>query len=455
MFQRIRGLYPLFLLALTLVAAACAPPTAEEAGGSAPLLKSEPPPVPGATREFAGVHLRYYGDTAGLGAAMDTALAKRFSQDTGVQVEHIRKPQSASETYALYNRFFQAGSADMDVMMLDVIWPGAFANHLLDLGEHLPEARQQHLPQLVANNTVDGRLVAMPEYVDMGLLYYRTDLLEKYGFPGPPRTWTELERMAKTIQDGERPTNPRFYGFVWQGYTYEGLTCNALEWQVSHGGGQVIDPRTKGVEVGNPRALAAFQRAASWIGTISPIGVTSYQEPESLNLFRTGNAAFMRNWPYAFAASGAEGSAVRGRFWVTYLPHEEGYASAACLGGWQISVNRYTKHPEAAVELVRYWTSPDVQAWRAKQGSLLPTIPEVYERRDVQESQGLYAVIPEVLPFSVARPSTATGDLYNEASAIYFQGVSEILQGGDPEFAGAKMERDLKDLMDYLLGPVR
>lgn len=453
MIHRFRTVLPLFLLALALAAVACAPPTAEERTGAAPRLSSQPPPVPGAARKHAGVRLRYYGDAFGLGTTMDAALVARFQEDTGIQVDYIRRPSSASESYALYNRFFQAGSGDMDVMMLDVIWPGAFADHLLDLNPYLAEEKAEHLPQLVANNTVDGRLVAMPEYVDMGLLFYRKDLLEKYGFAGPPRTWQELERMARTIQEGERPANPRFYGYVWQGYTYEGLTCNALEWQVSSGGGRVIDPKTRQIEVSSPRALAAFQRAASWVGTISPLGVTSYQESESLNLFRTGNAAFMRNWPYAFAASGAEGSAVKGRFWVTWLPRDESWdRSAACLGGWQLSVSRYTRNPDAAAELVRYWTCAEVQAWRAKQGSLLPTIPAVYERKDVQESQGLYGVIPEVLPYAVARPSTESGDLYNEVSAIYFQGVAEILQGGDAEFAAAKMERDLKSLMDYLQG---
>ena len=81
----------------------------------------------------------------------------------------------------------------------------------------------------------------MPWFGDYGILYYRTDLLKKYGYKAPPTTWTDLFKMAKKIQDGEQKSNPNFAGFVFQGNSYEGLTCNALEWIASAGGGHIID----------------------------------------------------------------------------------------------------------------------------------------------------------------------------------------------------------------------
>ena len=129
-------------------------------------------------------------------------------------------------------------------MSIDVIWPGDLANNLLDLYQFdgVKEAVASHFPAIVENNTVDGKLVGIPWFTDAGLLYYRTDLLEKYGYDGPPATWTELEDMAKTIQEGERADNPDFWGFVWQGNAYEGLTCDALEWIKSNGGGSIVEP---------------------------------------------------------------------------------------------------------------------------------------------------------------------------------------------------------------------
>lgn len=437
---------------LLLLGLACAP---GEPGAPPPAqtsLRSQPPAVENPNRSLEGATVTFYGEGSGIGMALDRALSTRFTADTGIRVNHVPKPMSSTETYATYNRFFQARSTDVDCMMLDIIWPGAFADHLLDLEPWFSQVKGRHLDEIIRNNTVDGRLVAMPEFGDVGLLYYRTDLLEKYGFSGPPRTWQDLERMARTIQEGERPENPNFYGFVWQGYTYEGLTCNALEWQYSSGGGRILDPDTGAIQVSDPRALEAFSRAAGWIGTISPAGVTSYMEEEGRNLFQTGNAAFLRSWPYVFALVSGEGSKVAGRFGVTFPPRDgrAGGRHAATLGGWQVGVSRYSRNPEAAVEFVRYWTSADAQAWRATEGSYLPTMPEVYKRPEVARAQALYRVIPEVLPYAVARPSSVTRDLYNEVSSIYAQGVAEILQGGEPRFAAARMERDLRSAMDYL-----
>ena len=135
--------------------------------------------------------------------------------------------------------------------------------------------------------------MAIPLFVDTGLLYYRSDLLRKYGFHSPPRTWDELSIVPKVIQTGERRTGQTdFWGFVWQGGDAEALTCNALEWQASEGGGTIIEPnRTITV----PRAVPALERAVSCVGTISPAGVIAYDEDDAFNIWQLENAAFMRS----------------------------------------------------------------------------------------------------------------------------------------------------------------
>ena len=179
---------------------------------------------------------------------------------------------------------------------------GNCAPHAVDLKKYYNDDEiKAYFPRIIENNTIDGKLVSIPVYTDAGLLFYWNDLLEKYGYNAPPKTWEELAAMAKKIQDGERAAGkPGFQGFVFQGRASEGLTCNALEWIYSYGGGSVIEPDKK-ITINNPNAIKALDNAHSWVGTISPAGVTTYDEEEALKIWQAGNAAFMRNWPFAYA----------------------------------------------------------------------------------------------------------------------------------------------------------
>src|SRR6185503_12264416 len=109
----------------------------------------------------------------------------------------------------------------------------------------------------------------------------------------------------------------------FQGASYEGLTCNALEWIASNGGGHVVEPNGA-VSVANKQAEKAVEQAKSWIGSIAPPGVLSYQEEESRGVWQTGNALFMRNWPYAYALGNGEDSPIKGKFEVATLPDGTG-----------------------------------------------------------------------------------------------------------------------------------
>lgn len=410
-----------------------AAPAADPSTGVGEYTLENPPEVfnAEAVKQYAGAELRFFGDAVGLGSQMDQAVLKKFSDATGVQVRLIPRPQDATETYAVYQRLFQARSSEIDVMMVDVIWPGALAPHLLDLSQILGAEAQKHYPTIIENNTVDGRLVAMPWFADFGMLYYRTDLLEKYGFDGPPATWDELEEMSRTVQEGERAAgNAAFWAFVWQGSAYEGLTCNALEWIYTHGGGTILNEDGT-ITVNNPEAVQAINRAGGWVGTISPRGVVSYREEEARNVFQGGNAVFMRNWPYAYAAGQTEDSPIRGKFDVAPLPVGNNGEPAGTVGGWQLGISAYSQNREVAVELVRYMTSPQMQIWRAAVGTFVPTIPEISDDPAVLEAMPFLDKFTDVT--RVTRPSAEAQERYNEVSTIFFQSVNQVLLGKEAE----------------------
>ncbi|HRI93189.1 MAG TPA: extracellular solute-binding protein, partial [Accumulibacter sp.] len=235
--------------------------------------------------------------------------ADAWARKTGHTLKIVTPPNDASERLALYQQLLAARSDRIDVLQVDVIWPGLLGRHLLDLRPYAKGVETQHFPGFVANNTSHGQLLAMPWFANAGLLFYRSDLLHKYGRQVPV-TWEDLTASARAIQDGERTAgNERMWGYVWQGRAYEGLTCNALEWVASHDGGSIVEASGK-IGIDNPRAALALKTASAWVGSISPTAVLNYAEEESRGVFQAGNAVFMRNWPYAWALAQAEGVAV-------------------------------------------------------------------------------------------------------------------------------------------------
>jgi len=355
--------------------------------------------------------------------------AAAWSRSSGIPVKVVAAPASSTARLALYQQFLGAHSPDIDVLSVDVIWPGILGPHLLDLqGGIDPASRAGHFKAFMDANWYEGRLVAMPWFIGAGMLYYRKDLLEKYGEP-VPETWSELGRIAGRIQAAERAAgNAELWGYVFQGRAYEGLTCNALEWLVSFGGGKVVTD-TGDVDVDNPRAAKALQTAASWIGTISPRGVLNYMEEESRGVFQTGNAVFMRNWPYAWALAQAKGSPVRGRIGMVPLPRGDDGPHAATLGGWSLGVSRYSRNPAAAVSLVKFLTGAQEQRRRALTGEFHPTIEALYEDPALIARYPFWKVLHRALLAAVARPSRATGGEYNRVSAELWEAVHRTLSG--------------------------
>jgi trehalose/maltose transport system substrate-binding protein len=382
---------------------------------------------------LSGETVRFAGDSdlVGENGRWTRAVAEEWAKRTNNTVEYLSRPADATATLQFYLQYWAKKSSVVDVFLVDVIWQGIAAPHAVDLKKFIkPDIISAFFPRSIENNTVNGRLVSMPWFIDVGLLYYRTDLLQKYGYSGPPKTWEELTEMAKKIQDGERAAgNPDFQGFVFQGKSSESLTCDAVEWIYSYGGGTVVDP-DKTITINNPNAIKALQTAKSWIGTISPAAVTTYGEEEARNIWQSGNAAFMRNWPYAYPLSEDPKSPIAGKFDVTALPKGgENGKNAACLGGWQLMISAYSRVPNASADLIRYLVSAEIQKKHALELGLLPTLPDLYNDPDLQQKIPWFINAPDILANTVARPSTVAGASYNQLSQGLFENVNKILNG--------------------------
>lgn len=407
--------------------------------------RDEPTSVRDATHE--PVQLAIACGALGVERRLCQRAVDEWSAGTGIPVRIVTTPNSSTDRLALYLQMLASRTSTIDVLQIDVVWPGLLATHLADLGPLIGDAATQHFPALIENDTIDGRLVALPWWADVGVLYYRKDLLERYGH-APPRTWQALTRTARKIQDAERAAgNTQLWGYVFQGRAYEGLTCNVLEWIASFGGGRIVD-ELGGITVANERARQALALAGSWPGRIAPPGVLNYDEEVARGVFQTGRAVFMRNWPYAWALTQGEDSPVRGKVGVIELPSGGGPEGrhAGTLGGWHLAVSRYSKHRREAADLVRFLTSEREQKRRAIEAAYNPTIEKLYGDPEVLAANPFFADLFPSLRAAVARPARIAGPHYNRLSADVWRTAHDVLGGAD---AGASLAR-LHDELERL-----
>jgi len=393
------------------------------AGALAALLTATP---------AAAVTLTIACGAVGIEVELCREGAAAWAARSGHHVELVQTPALTNDRLGLFQQLLAARSPEIDVFQIDVVWPGILGVHLADLRPLVPpEAVARHFAAIVENNTVAGELKALPWFTDVGLLYYRQDLLERYG-EAVPATWDALAAAARRIVAAERAAgDARLTGLVFQGKAYEGLTCNALEWLAGNGGG-LLHPDGR-LALTQPANVAALERAAGWIGTIAGRGVLNYAEEEARGVFQAGHAVFMRNWPYAWPLVNAAGSPVRGRVGLAALPRGPGGNShPATLGGWNLAVSRYSRHPALAADLVVHLTAPPEQSRRALKGGFLPTIPGLYEDPALLTTHPHLARIREVLRGAVARPSRVTGPHYNRLSHAVWRAVHDALAGQAP-----------------------
>ncbi len=352
-----------------------------------------------------------------------------FEKETGISVNMIRQASDTEQRKQSILIALRGQRPDPDVMLMDVAWIGQLASSewLEPLDDYNIDA-SPFFPSIVnLADTYESQLVGLPVYVDGGLLYYRKDLLEKYGYNKPPAYWSELVEMAKKIQAEERKTNPNFWGYVWQGAQYEGLICNALEVFASAGGG-FLGPEGNSI-VNSPANVIALQTMVDFINKhkVSPPNTyTDMKEEEVRQMFQNGNALFERNWPYAYGLHRAEDSTVRDKFDTAPLPSFPGGSSASTLGGWHIGISRFSDMKEEAAKLVEFITSYETQKKLAVTLGWNPGRMDVYTNPEVIEANPNIQNLKEIFMGAIPRP---TVPYYSQLSVILQRHLNAALAG--------------------------
>jgi multiple sugar transport system substrate-binding protein len=399
----------------------------EQGGGATELYFTGPPDTSGTTdklvSEFNDKNKGKY-----------KVIFREGNTDTGQRLDKLRAQ-------------FQAGGEELDVILGDVIWTAELAANgwISDLSDRFPESQQQaFLPGSVEAITFDGKPYGMPWFTDTGLLYYRKDLLKGSGYNRPPKTWDELKRMTRKVR---RESDIKF-GFLFQGAEYEGGVCDGCEFIWGHGG-NILDPKdpTK-VIVDSPQAIAGLATERSMITDgISPKTVTVYKEDESAGPFLNGDAVFLRNWPYVYALIGTSDypKLKPEQVGVSELPSSDGKPGNGTVGDQPLYISASSKYPDAAWKFIEFLAAPEQQRLRALEGAYLPTISDLYDDPEIQDTVPVVALAKEALQHTRPRP---VSPYYSDMSLEMQEQFNASLKGDTtPEEAASTLKSELENII--------
>jgi multiple sugar transport system substrate-binding protein len=379
-------------------------------------------------------------------------LVEEFERTYQIKVRLLRQPTDTDQRRQGLVVPLSSKKSDPDVFLMDVAWVAQFAasGWLTSLDPYIKNDNfdtSKFFTSIL--NQVDiykGKLLALPVYIDCGLLYYRDDLLIKYGYK-PPSTWSQLLEYAQDIQQQEQKSNPHFYGFVWQGAQYEGLVCTWLEFTYSFGG-RILDSKGN-ITLTSEENIRALQFMTDLIQNyrISPPNTyTEMKEEEVRMAFQSGNALFQRNWPYAWMLHQAPDSPIKGRFGVTILPKSQGGRHVAALGGWHIGISRYSDAKQNAWRFLKFVLSYSIQKKLVLNLGWNPARQDLYDDPQIKEEIPHINVLKTAFGNAIARPPLP---YYTQISSVLQRYLNAAISGKlQPAEALQQAEAQIKRLVD-------
>ena len=361
-------------------------------------------------------------------------LIKEFeAENSDIRIELDQGPDASNEAEQVYIDDFKREEPLYDLVYMDVIWVSKFANEgwLMNLSDLLPkeekEKLEEELKEEFLENDVEGgyyndELYRIPHLSDVGVFYYRKDLLKKVK-EQPPERFIDLIRIYEKLQDKEANE----LGYLWQGHQYEGAAAMFVEVLASYRGFW-IDPKTRKVGLDKEAAIQAVEFLRSLIDKgISPPNVTINQEAETRRRFKNGEAVFLRSWPNVWAQLNAADSLVRGNVGIKPMPRVyAGGKSRGCQGGWGfgIAAKIEERKKQAAWKAIQFFTSAAAQRKFALAG-YMPSRRKLLTDPQLVKKYGYYSVLLKGAETSVLRPPIPE---YAEASAILQQCLNAALK---------------------------
>ncbi|WP_033440115.1 ABC transporter substrate-binding protein [Saccharothrix sp. NRRL B-16314] len=353
----------------------------------------------------------------------------------GYRIVYHKLPREADGQREQMVRRLAAEDTGMDVLGLDVTWTAelAKAGWIREFtGAAKSEVEEGTLETPLETARYEGKLYGAPDNTNVQLLWYRGDLV-----PTPPKTWDEMIEMASRLKEQGKP------GLVEAtGKQYEGLVVlyNTL---VNTAGGRILDETgTKAVvDDGAVKALEVLKKFAT-SDVVDP-SFSNAAEDDARLAMESGEAAFMLNWPYVYAAAQKVPELAPNLKWAPY-PSIDGSESKVTVGGINFAVSAFSEHPDQSFDAVMCLRGAESQKLAAIKDGVPPTIEAVYDDPEMAEPYPMKEAILETLRSASARPSTPA---YQNVSTV----ISTILSPPadiDPQRTADRLRTELQDALD-------
>ena len=366
-------------------------------------------------------------DTSG---AFGTVVDNFNKANPNANVKLLELPEAADEQRRLQIQRLRAKNTECDVLGMDVIWTAEYAGQgwLKDVSDYMSDHGDDFISSTVDTTEYEGKNWAVPFNSNAGFIYYRSDEVDS-----APKDW---ETLYKEAADGN--------GVVYQGFRYEGLTVNFLELLYS-AGGSVLSDDGKEATADSQEVKDVLKFMADGIKSgAAPKAVTTYKEEESRRAFESGNATFMRNWPYAYALG--KDSKIADKFDISTFPGFAGNEGAGVLGGYNLGISAYSKNPEGALAFIEFATKPDQQKIQVTEASLPAVVASVYDDPEVKKAMPFAGDLRTAIEQAQPRPVSPVYPLISEA---IFNNVYAALQGdASPDAAASKMNEEIQKALE-------
>ncbi len=366
-------------------------------------------------------------DTTG---AFGTVVDNFNKANPGAKVKLLELPEDAVEQRRLQIQRLRAKSTECDVLGMDVIWTAEYAAQgwLKDVSDYISQKGDKYIKSTVDTTSYQGKNWGVPFNSNAGFIYYRTDQVQSV-----PKDW---ESLYKEAQDNN--------GIVYQGFRYEGLTVDFLELVYSKGG-SIVSEDGKKATANTQEVKDVLKFMADGIKNgAAPKAVTTYKEEEARRAFESGNATFMRNWPYAYALG--KKSKIGDKFDIATFPGFSGQDGAGVLGGYNLGISAYSKNPEGSLAFIEFATEPDQQKIMATEASLPPTVSATYDDPAVKKAMPFAADLKTAIEQAKPRP---VSPVYPQISEAVYNNVYDALQGNaSPDEAASKMNDEIQKALE-------